>query len=400
VTRHVVVVGGSLAGLRVVEQLRRHGHEGPVTVVGEELHTPYDRPPLSKQVLRGADPASVLLRDAAALAGTDAEFLLGRTATGLDLAGRQVALGDGGALSFDSLVVATGVAARRLPFGHDLTGVHTLRTLDDALALRAAIPRRPRVVVVGGGFIGCEVASSLRSLDLEVTLVEGAPTPLAAPLGEEAGNLVADLHRGHGVDVRCGIGVASLTGSDRVSAVRLTDGTVLPADLVVVGIGGRPATDWLAGSGLELADGVLCDEHGRAAEDVWAAGDVARWFHPLFGEHIRVEHWTTAGEQAAVVARNILAADPEQLTPYTGVPYFWSDQYDIRVQFAGHRRPGERFVPVPDDVPGRHVALQARNGVLVGALAINAPRELLRYRGLIASRAAIEDVLPAQAVAS
>jgi NADPH-dependent 2,4-dienoyl-CoA reductase/sulfur reductase-like enzyme len=391
----VVVVGGSLTGLRVVEQLRRHGHAGPVTVVSEEVHPPYDRPPLSKQVLRGAEP--VHLRDAAALAATEAEFLPGRRATGVDVAGRRLRLDDGRALRYDSLVVATGVAARQLPFGHDLAGVHTLRTLDDAVALRGALAGRPRVVVVGGGFIGCEVAASLRSLGLEVTLVEGAATPLAAPLGEEVGAVVADLHRAHGVDLRCGTGVAALEGAGRVEAVRLTDGTTLPADLVVVGIGGRPATEWLAGSGLDLADGVVCDQYGRAAPGVWAAGDVARWFSPLYGEHLRVEHWTTAGEQAAVVARNLLAATEEELVPYAGVPYFWSDQYDVRIQFAGHRRPDDRVVLLPSETAGRHVGLVERDGVLVGALAINAPRELLRYRGLVAARTPIAEALPADA---
>jgi 3-phenylpropionate/trans-cinnamate dioxygenase ferredoxin reductase component len=391
----VVVVGGSLTGLRVVEQLRRHGHRGPVTVVGEELHPPYDRPPLSKQVLRGAEP--VHLRDAAALAATEAEFLTGRRANGVDVAARRLRLDDGRTLPYDSLVVATGVTARRLPFGSELAGVHTLRTLDDAVALRGALAGRPRTVVVGGGFIGCEVAASLRGLDLEVTLVEGAATPLAAPLGEEVGAVVADLHRAHGVDLRCGTGVAALEGAGRVEAVRLTDGTLLPADLVVVGIGGRPATAWLAGSGLDLTDGVVCDQHGRAAPGVWAAGDVARWFSPLFGEHLRVEHWTTAGEQAAVVARNLLAATEEDLVPYAGVPYFWSDQYDVRIQFAGHRRPGERVALLPPETAGRHVGLVERDGVLVGALAINAPRELLRYRGLVAARTPIAEALPADA---
>jgi 3-phenylpropionate/trans-cinnamate dioxygenase ferredoxin reductase component len=391
----VVVVGGSLTGLRVVEQLRRHGHAGPVTVVGEELHPPYDRPPLSKQVLRGAEP--VHLRDAAALAATEAEFLTGRRATGVDVVARRLRLDDGRTLPYDSLVVATGVTARRLPFGSELAGVHTLRTLDDAVALRGALAGRPRVVVVGGGFIGCEVAASLRSLDLDVTLVEGAATPLAAPLGEEVGAVVADLHRAHGVDLRCGTGVAALEGAGRVEAVRLTDGTSLPADLVVVGIGGRPATGWLAGSGLDLADGVVCDQHGRAAPGVWAAGDVARWFSPLYGEHLRVEHWTTACEQAAVVARNLLAATEEDLVPYSGVPYFWSDQYDVRIQFAGHRRPGDRVVLLPQETAGRHVGLVERDGVLVGALAINAPRELLRYRGLVAARTPIAEALPADA---
>jgi NADPH-dependent 2,4-dienoyl-CoA reductase/sulfur reductase-like enzyme len=395
--RSVVVVGGSLTGLRVAEQLRRRGHEGPVTVVGAELHPPYDRPPLSKQVLRGADPESVLLRNAAALSAIDTDFLTGRRAEALDVSAARVTLDDGRTLPYDDLVVATGVTARRLPFGHDLAGVHTLRTLDDAVALRDALAGRPRVVVVGAGFIGCEVAASLRSLELDVALVEGAPAPLAGPLGEEAGAVVAELHRARGVQLRCGTGVAGLEGDRRVAAVRLTDGTRLPADLVVVGIGGRPATGWLEGSALVLDDGVICDEFGRAGPGVWAAGDVARWYSPLFGERIRVEHWTTAGEQAGVVAGNILAPDPEQLVPYAGVPYFWSDQYDVRIQFAGHRRPGEAFLPVPQDTPGRHVALVARDGVLVGALAINAPRELLRYRGLVARRTPIAEALPASA---
>jgi 3-phenylpropionate/trans-cinnamate dioxygenase ferredoxin reductase subunit len=384
----IVVAGASLAGLRVVEQLRRRGHEGPVTVVGEELHSPYDRPPLSKQVLRGADAGSVALRDAVALAALDVEFRLGRRAVAVDLTAAEVTLDDGCRLPYGDLVVATGSAARRLPFGQGLAGVHTLRTLDDALALRAELVRRPRVVVIGGGFIGCEVAASLRALDVPVTLVEGGPAPLAGPLGREGGELVARLHRAHDVDLRCGVGVAGLEGTGHVEGVLLADGTLLPADVVVVGIGGRPATDWLTGSGLDVTDGVACDEFGRAAQGVWAAGDVARWHNPLFGDRVRVEHWTTAGEQAGVVARNLLGGDGGALVAYTGVPYFWSDQYDTRIQFAGHRRPDEPLIPFPvGDIPGRHVALVERAGVLVGALAVNAPRELLRYRGLIAARA-------------
>jgi NADPH-dependent 2,4-dienoyl-CoA reductase/sulfur reductase-like enzyme len=394
----IVVAGASLAGLRVAEQLRRRGHQGPVTVVGEELHSPYDRPPLSKQVLRGADAGSVALRDADALAALDVEFRLGRRAVEVDLSAAQLTLDDGSRLPYGDLVVATGSTARRLPFGQHLAGVHTLRTLDDALALRAALDRRPRVVVIGGGFIGCEVAASLRALDVPVALVEGGPTPLAGPLGDEAGELVAGLHRTHGVDLRCGVGVAGLEGTSRVEAVLLADGSVLPADVVVVGIGGRPATDWLVGSGLDVSDGVACDEFGRAAPGVWAAGDVARWHNPLFDDRIRVEHWTTAGEQAAVVARNLLGGEGGELVAYTGVPYFWSDQYDTRIQFAGHRRPDEPLVPVPvGDVPGRHVALVERDGVLVGALAVNAPRDLLRYRGLIAARAPFAEAFPAVA---
>ena len=391
----VVVVGASLVGLRVAEQLRRRGHDGPVTVVGEELHAPYDRPPLSKQVLRGADATTVALRDAAALAALDVDFRLGRRAVGLDRAAASLTLDDGSVLAYDDLVVATGSAARRLPFGQELAGVCTLRTLDDALALRDELRRGPRVVVIGAGFIGCEVAASLRTLDVPVTLVEAGPAPLAGPLGEEAGARIGRLHEEHGVQLRCGTGVAGLTGSTAVEAVVLADGAVLPADVVVVGIGGRPATDWLAGSGLDLADGVACDEHGRAAPGVWAAGDVARWHNPLFREHLRVEHWTTAGEQATVVARNLLGGDDGRLVSYRGVPYFWSDQYDARIQFAGHRRPGESLRTVPTDQPDRHVALVERDGLLVGALAVNAPRELLRYRSLIAAGAPAAEAAPA-----
>jgi NADPH-dependent 2,4-dienoyl-CoA reductase/sulfur reductase-like enzyme len=393
----VVTVGASLAGLSALEALRQDGYDGELIAVGAEAELPYDRPPLSKQVLRGAEP--IHLRDAAALAATKADFLMGRRATSLDVENRRVRLDDGSDITYGSLVVATGVVARRLPFGHDLAGVHTLRTLDDAVALRGALPRRPRVVVVGGGFIGCEVAASLRTLDLEVALVEGAAAPLTAALGPEIGGIVADLHRKHGVDVRCGVGVAGLEGDRHVTGVRLTEGSVLPADLVVVGVGGRPATGWLETSGLDLSDGVGCDEHGRAAPGVWAAGDVARWFSPLFGEHVRVEHWTTAGEQAAVVARNILAAGPDELVSFAGVPYFWSDQYDVRIQFAGHRRAGDPVMLLPQEEPGRHVGVVERDGVLVGAVTINAPRELLRYRGLIAARTPVADLLPADAAA-
>ncbi|HEX8582265.1 MAG TPA: NAD(P)/FAD-dependent oxidoreductase, partial [Acidimicrobiales bacterium] len=324
--RSVVVVGGSLAGLSAVEQLRTAGFDGEVVVVDGEPHRPYDRPPLSKEVLTGKwGPERTTLRSDDQLAALDVQWEAGRRATHLDLGGRRVELDDGRALDFDGLVIATGAVPRRLPGTEGMAGVHVLRTLDDAMALRAELEAGPRrVVVVGAGFIGGEVAASARTRGLEVTILEALPAPMIRVLGEEMGRFVADVHRDHGVDVRCGVGVAGFEGDGRVEAVRLGDGTVVDADVVVVGIGVTPDTGWLHESGLPLADGVVCDETCLAAPWVVAAGDVARWPHPITGALVRVEHWDHAIAQGRHAARRLLAGDgPGE--PFRPVPWFWSD---------------------------------------------------------------------------
>ena len=318
--RTVVVVGASLAGFRAAEELRHQGFDGRLVLVGDEPHRPYDRPPLSKQVLAGARPP-----EAADLPGTDdldAEWVLGRRATALDVRGRRVTLDDGTAVAFDGCVVATGATPRRLPGWPDAAGVHVLRTLDDCAALRADLAADPgRIVVVGAGFIGAEVAATARGLGVEVTLLEALPVPLVRALGEAMGAVCADLHRDHGVDLRLGTGVDGIAvdGDGRVAAVDLAGGGRVEAGVVVVGVGVRPNTDWLAGSGLEVGDGVVCDETCLAAPGVVAAGDVARWPNRRFDEVMRVEHWDNAQEQGGHAARTLLA-DQERAGD-TGTPF-------------------------------------------------------------------------------
>jgi NADPH-dependent 2,4-dienoyl-CoA reductase/sulfur reductase-like enzyme len=379
-----------------VEGLRRSGFDGQVTLVGAEAHLPYDRPPLSKQVLAGRWDVDRLPLRPDGLDGLDVELRLGARATALSLADRSVTV-DGSPMAFDGLVIATGAAPRRLPGTPALAGIHVLRTLDDCLAIRAALATGPRVVVVGAGFIGAEVAATARRHGLDVTVLEALAVPLARGLGDEMGLACADLHRAEGTVVRTGVGVAGFEGTTSVEAVRLADGTVVPADLVVVGVGVAPVVDWLEGSGLTVTDGVVCDPTCGAvgAEGVFAAGDVARWFNPLAGEEMRVEHWTNAAEQGDAAGRNLAAwFRGEPLEAYAPVPFFWSDQYDTKIQFVGHCHPGDQVQVVHGSVDEhRFVALYGRAGRLVGALAFSMPKLLMAYRRLLADRASWDTAL-------
>ncbi|NUS77607.1 MAG: FAD-dependent oxidoreductase, partial [Streptomyces sp.] len=325
----IVVVGASAAGLAAAETLRREGYEGTLTLVGDEPLAPYDRPPLSKQILSGQwRPDRLPLRTPADLAALGLDLRLGIAATGLRLAERTVRLADGTALPYDGLVLATGVRPRRLPG----EGAHVLRTLDDALTLRDSLGRGRRLVVVGAGFLGAEAAATARRLGAEVTLLEPAPVPLAHAVGAEVGRMLARVHRDEGVDLRCGAAVTEVTED----GVLLASGEVVEADEVLVAIGSVPNTAWLDGSGLAVGDGVVCDAYGEAARNVYAAGDVARWYNPLFAASMRIEHRTNAAEMGMAVARNLLA--PEARRPFAPVPYFWSDQYDMKVQAYGFLR--------------------------------------------------------------
>jgi 3-phenylpropionate/trans-cinnamate dioxygenase ferredoxin reductase subunit len=410
--RRIVVVGASLAGLRAAEELRHQGFEGTITVVGDEIREPYDRPPLSKQVLAGEWPperTALTVMHPDGLAGLDLEWRLGVRATRLDLTSRRVLLAGEGDVPFDGLVVATGAAPRELPGTETLAGVHTLRTLDDSLAVRAALDAGVRcVVVVGAGFIGAEVAATCRNAGCDVTILEALPVPLGRALGDEMGAVMGELHRDHGVDLRVGVGVAGFEGGDRVTHVRLADDTLIDADLVVVGIGVTPNTGWLEGSGLALDDGLVCDATTRAAPGVVAAGDVARWPSHRFGELMRVEHWDNAiamGEHAAGRLLADLAGDPADdpasTAPYDPVPWFWSDQYDRKIQLAG-RSAGADEVRVVDGSTEerRFVALYRRGDRLVGVLAMNRPRPLVAYRGLIERGASWDEALGQAAPAS
>lgn len=380
----VIVVGGSLAGLRTAQALRREGHTGPLIVVSEEPHwPPYDRPPLSKQVLVGSlEPERVRLRVPDEV---DADVRVGVRAVGLELARRSVRLDDGEQLAYGGLVVATGASPRRIPGTEGLGGIHVLRTIDDSLALRADLDGARRVVVVGAGFIGCEVASSCRSLGLDVTLVDVLPLPLA-PLGPRAGEIVRDLHAANGVELRLGTAVAGFDGNDRVRGVRLADGTAVDADVVVVGIGVVPNTGWLDGSGLELADGVVCDASCLAVggdDRVAAVGDVARWDHPRYGSS-RIEHWTNAGEQATHAAKALLHGR-DAAGPFSPVPYFWSDQFGTKLQFLGNCGDGDEFAVIEGSVEdGRWVAAYGRDGITVAALCVGWPARLAPWQQVVA----------------
>ncbi|MER6415276.1 NAD(P)/FAD-dependent oxidoreductase [Streptomyces humidus] len=383
--RTVAVVGASLAGLSAARSLRKQGFDGRLVVIGDELHRPYDRPPLSKEFLAGALGEAELALEAE---GEDlaAQWLLGARATGLDHVARAVRLADGREVRADGFVIATGAVARTLPGSAGLAGVHTLRTLDDARALRDELARGGRLVVIGGGFIGAEVASTAYALGLDVTVVEAAPTPLAGPLGAAMGAVVSGLHADHGVRLLCGVGVKGLSGESRVDAVLLEDGRSLPADLVVVGVGAHPCVGWLEGSGIALDNGVKCGADGRTSlAGVVAVGDCANWYDPRAGHHRRVEHWTGARERPEAAVATLLAGgavEPGVPRP----PYFWSDQYGVRIQFAGHAAEADSVTVEAGTADDRDVlAVYRRDGRPVAVLGMNQPRLFMRARKQLAA---------------
>lgn len=393
--RVIAVVGASLAGLRAAETLRSSGFDGELVIIGAEDRLPYDRPPLSKRVLEGTrEPEDIALIDSPALDALDAEWRLGCRATALDADKRRVLLDHDEYVAFDGLVLATGAAPRRLPGTPDLEGIHVLRTLDDCLAIRQELEAGPRVVVVGAGFIGSEVASTCRARGLEVTVLEALPVPLGRALGDEMGAACGALHLDHGTDLRCGAGVERFEGTKRVEALTLTDGSRIEADLVVVGVGVEPSTNWLEGSGLELDNGVVCDATcATNIPGIVAAGDVARWHNPLFGESMRIEHWTNAVEQGMAAGRRLLATDATA-EAFAPVPYFWSDQYSTKIQFVGRSAPGDEIRVVHGSIEDRQfVALYGRAGRLVGALALSRPRLLMEYRSMVEEQVTFDHAL-------
>jgi 3-phenylpropionate/trans-cinnamate dioxygenase ferredoxin reductase subunit len=391
----VVVVGASLAGLSALETLRQEGYEGELVAVGAEAELPYDRPPLSKQVLQGHwEPDKTMLRGQPEYDGLGVTWHLGRRATALDPVARTVTLDDGEPLAYDALVIATGATPRWLPGTEGLGGVHVLRTLQECLALRSELERAARVCVVGAGFIGAEVAASARVRGVEVTMLEALPAPLARAFPPEMGAACAALHSDHGVDLRCGVTVAGFEGDGQVTGVRLGDGEVVEADVVVVGIGVVPETGWLESSGLTLDNGVVCDATcATSAPGVVAAGDIARWPNNLFGETMRVEHWSNAVEQGAAAAKRLLAG-PGEAVEFAPVPYFWSDQYDAKIQFLGRCCPTDEVRLVDGSLDERRfVALFGRDDRLIGALAFSRPRLLMAYRKLLAAKTSFEDAI-------
>jgi 3-phenylpropionate/trans-cinnamate dioxygenase ferredoxin reductase subunit len=397
--RSITIVGASLAGLRAAESLRRQEFDGPITLIGDESHAPYDRPPLSKQFLAGEwDRDRLALTKPEKLAELDLDFRLGTRATAFDLAGRRLTLDDGEDLEVDGLLIATGARCRTLPGTEGIGGVFVLRSLDDSEAIRNAFSAGPsRVVVVGAGFIGAEVAATARQLGLEVTLIEALPQPLGRVLGDEMGAVCAGVHRDHGVDLRVGVGVSAIeAGADgRVERVRLSDGGVVEAGVVVVGIGVIPNTEWLEGSGLSIDNGVVCDATCLAAPGVTAAGDVARWPNQRFDEMMRVEHWDNAIEQGGHAARRLLQTDDEA-EPFSPVPWFWSDQYDRKIQLAGRIRHDDEMQIVTGSVEERRfAALYGRAGRLVGVLGFNRPRHVMQYKTLIENGTSFADAVAA-----
>ncbi len=393
----IVVVGASVAGYGAIQELRKAGYDGTLTLVGAEERLPYDRPPLSKQVLAGDwEPDRVDFRLPDTL---DVELRLGSAASALDLGERTLRLASGVDLPYDGLIIATGAAPRQLPGSESIEGVHVLRTLDDCLAVRAAFEQGARVAVVGAGFIGCEVAATARRRGLEVSLIEALPLPLAGALNPEIGQACADLHLAHGVDLRCGVMVEGIDGAQRAERLRLSDGSTVEADVVVVGIGVTPATAWLQSSGLTLDDGVVCDATCMAAPGVYAAGDVARWYNPRYARLMRIEHWTNAMEQGRAAARNLLAG-PEDAEPYDHLPYFWSDQYDTSIQLAGSTDGTDEFRVVRGSLEGGEFIALFRSGErIAGLLGFGLARDFARTRRLITQddswEAAIEQLAEA-----
>ena len=383
-----MIVGGGLAAARTAEQLRRSEYTGPITIVSDEDHLPYDRPPLSKEVLR-AETDDVTLKPAEFYAEQNITMMLGKGARSVDTEAKTVTLSDGSTVAYDDVIIATGLVPKRIPSFPDLPGIHVLRNFDESLKLRREADSARNAVVVGAGFIGCEVAASLRKLGVDVVLVEPQPAPLASVLGAQIGELVARLHRAEGVDVRCGVGVAEVLGADKVEKVKLSDGTELDADLVVVGIGSHPATSWLEGTGIEVDNGVVCDEHGRAsAPHVWALGDVASWRHTT-GHQVRVEHWSNVADQARVLVPALLGQDAPAAV---SVPYFWSDQYDVKIQCLGEPEATDTVHVVEDD--GRKfLAFYERDGVVAGVVGGGMPGKVMKIRAKIAAAVPIAEVL-------
>ncbi|MGP4014894.1 NAD(P)/FAD-dependent oxidoreductase [Saccharopolyspora sp. 5N708] len=382
--REVAVVGAGAAGLTAAETLREQGFDGRITLIGAEAHLPYDRPPLSKQVLLGTwEPGRVALRAPERYPELGLQLRLGHAATGLDMPGRRVVLDDGSAVRFDGLIIATGVHPRRLAGAPDAV---YLRTLDDALALREKLASARHTVVVGAGFLGIEIAAAARCLGSAVTVVDPLPSPMIRQFGPVLGELVRTACEERGTVFRMGVGVVS-AGS---GAVHLDDGTTLAADLVVAAVGAVPATDWLDGSGLDLRDGVRCDAHGRAAEGVYAAGDVASDHQPETGIHRRFEHRMNATEQGRRAALNLLG----RTEPVTPSHFFWTDVGDIRIQAVGTFPEGGELAVVDGALAERKfVATHSADGRVTGVLGWNSPRQFTRARGRLGAYAAEGKVL-------
>jgi 3-phenylpropionate/trans-cinnamate dioxygenase ferredoxin reductase subunit len=380
----IVIVGASLAGGRAAETLRAEGFDGRIVMIGAEPERPYERPPLSKHVLRGdAADEKVFLRPTTYYGEQSIELRLGVRATRLDPRHRLIELDAGQTEPFDKLLIATGARVRRLPVpGADLPGVFYLRTLADARAIRAASEEASHVVVVGAGFIGAEVAASSKMRGLDVTVLEMLPVPLQRGLGDAVGQIYGEIHRERGVDLRLREGIAAFRGNGRLEQVVTASGATIDCDLAVVGVGVTPETEWLEGSGIDLDNGVVVDEYCRTSDsNVFAAGDVASWWHPILAERLRVEHYENAQNQGVAAAKAMIG----KAEPYAPVPFFWSDQYDLTMQYVGHATGRDEVVFRGDVASRRFLAFYVRDGRLRAALGIN------RFRDVSAARRIIRD---------
>ena len=386
--QHVTIVGASLAGANVAIGLREEGFDGAITMVGAEPRLPYERPPLSKGLLRGeTSPEDADVKPPSFYRDAGIDLRSGVRAEQVDVASRNVHLAGGETLPYDRLVMTTGGRPKRpsIP-GIDLAGIHTLRTVDDALAIRAEAGSAHHAVIVGLGFIGSEVAASLRASGMDVTAIEGAATALDGPLGRQVGQLVEGMHRDHGVRLVLGDGVSRFDGTDMVERVLTSSGRIIEGDLVVVGLGMQPNVEPVLGTTVQTSNGIVVDEFGRTSvEGIYAAGDVANHWHPIGRQHLRVEHWTNAVKQGRAVAREIVGRGQ----PYDDIPFFWSEHYGTELQYYGLQGSWDDVV-IRGDLDGRDfVAMYQDEGRVVGAVAMGRPAELKVARQLIASRARV-----------
>jgi len=365
----LAIIGASLAGAKAAEGARDAGYDGRILLIGDEPVAPYERPPLSKGLLRGeTDIDAARVHPDGFYCDHDIDLITDRVLA-IDAAERRITLSGAGTLGFDTAVLATGAAPRRLDVpGAALAGVHSLRSVDDAVALRDAIRHGRRVAVIGAGWIGSEVAASARQMGADVVLIDPAPVPLHRLLGDRIGAMFRRLHADHGVQLRLGTGVAEMAGTNAVDRVVLTDGRVEPADVVIVGVGVMPRTQLAADGGLAVDDGVVVDCHLESSvPGIFAAGDLARSWHPRYGQHLRVEHWANAIAQGTTAGRN--AAGEREVADH--LPYFFSDQYDLGLEYVGHHTPGDEVI-VRGDLDGRRfVVFWHRNEIVTAAMHVN-----------------------------
>ena len=392
--RKIVVVGASLAGVRACQNLRREGFEGHLTLIGDEKHLPYDRPPLSKTMLTSdQDPLDLTLVSNSDLSDLGLDLILGEQATALNTERSEVTVG-GEEIRYDGLIIATGARARKLSKFDDIGGIHTLRTVDDAVAIRSGLQSSSSVVIVGAGFIGSEVAAAAKQRGCQVTIVEANEAPLVRGLGIKVGDAYANLLRSNDIDLRLGVSVEEVHGDESIEGVTLTDGAFVSAELLVVGIGAVPNTEWLTTSGLSVDDGIVCDETLNAGvRGIYAVGDVAKAPNRWLGDRIRrTEHWTTATEHAALAAKNLLT--PENSNSYNSVPFIWSDQGEDRIQIAGDTIDFDEVEILSASAEDQAFIAGYRHGdSLAGVMALNNMRSFVKFRRLIAGNGSWHDAV-------